>query len=361
MRIPSLDGLRAVSIVLVLIAHLAGTSHAPDLEWTRALGDIGYLGVRTFFVISGFLMTVLLDAEESTTGRISVIGFLRRRAFRIAPAFGVYVGIMAAMSALGIVTLEPRDLLMASTFTMNYHATRSWFVGHLWSLSAEAQFYVCWAVTRVIAGRTRMFHIAMVTVAAAPIARVAIYIAIPEWRWSIGEALPTVIDSLAMGSLLATVQRTLASNHRYVRLLRSRAFAVAPAVLLVLSGVMPHIAFSYTIGETAMNLIIALLVHRVVLFPGRGIGRLLNAPSIVALGMLSYSLYLWQQPFLNRESLSVAAEFPFNIALAVVTAVLSYLLVERPVLRLARRIDGKRPASTAGRPPSGWIAHAAIS
>jgi peptidoglycan/LPS O-acetylase OafA/YrhL len=345
----------------VLIAHLTGTSHAPDLTWTRALGDIGRLGVRTFFVISGFLMTVVLDGEERTTGRISLIGFLRRRTFRIAPAFGVYLGAIAAMSALGMLTLEPRDLLMASTFTMNFHATRSWLVGHLWSLSVEAQFYVCWAVMRVIVGRIRMLQIAVLAIAFGPIARVAIHIYMSEWRWSIGEALPTVIDSLAMGSLLAMVQGALASNPRYVRWLRSRAFAVAPAALIGLSAAMPHIAFSYSIGETVMNLVIALIVHRVVLFPGVGVGRLLNAPSCVALGMLSYSLYLWQQPFLNRHSLSVTAAFPLNITLAIGAAILSYRVVERPALMLARRIEGTRTATTIGRRSSGWITHAAIN
>ena len=114
MRIPSLDGLRAASIVLVLFAHTAGTTRAPDLAWLQAIGDIGHLGVRVFFVISGLLMTILLEREFDLTGRISLAAFLQRRAIRIVPAFGAYVAVIAIAGAAGIVVLRPRDLLMAA-------------------------------------------------------------------------------------------------------------------------------------------------------------------------------------------------------------------------------------------------------
>ncbi len=86
MRIPSLDGLRAVSILLVLVGHLDGTRNAPDLDWLAAFGNLPHLGVRVFFVISGFLITGLLLAEARANGSVSLIDFYLRRARRILPA-----------------------------------------------------------------------------------------------------------------------------------------------------------------------------------------------------------------------------------------------------------------------------------
>ena len=216
MRIPSLDGLRAASIVLVLFAHTAGTTRAPDLAWLQAIGDIGHLGVRVFFVISGLLMTILLEREFDLTGRISLAAFLQRRAIRIVPAFGAYVAVIGIAGAAGIVVLRPRDLLMAATFTMNYHADRAWYLGHLWSLSVEAQFYIIWAIARMLVGRNGMFWVAAAGLALGPVTRVAVHVLAPDWRWAIGEAFPTIIDALATGGLLAVVHEKLARSHSYV-------------------------------------------------------------------------------------------------------------------------------------------------
>jgi peptidoglycan/LPS O-acetylase OafA/YrhL len=337
-RIPSLDGLRAASIVLVLLAHTAGSAGAPDLAWLRAIGDIGNLGVRVFFVISGLLMTLLLERQCDLTGRISVAAFLHRRAIRVVPAFGAYVAVIAIAGAAGIVVLRPRDLLMAATFTMNYHADRAWYVGHLWSLAVEVQFYIVWAVMRRLVGRGGMFWVALAGLALGPMTRVAVYVLAPEWRSAIGEAFPTVIDALATGALLAVLHDKLTRSHSYLTLLRSRALVLVPIALVALNAAAPHVAFSYPVGQTLMNLLIALAIHRVVLLPDSPTGRLLNQPAIVSFGAVSYSLYLWQQPFLNRASHSPFAAFPVNVALALSAALLSYRLVELPARRLALRV-----------------------
>src|SRR6185437_3882217 len=91
-RIPSLDGFRAISILMVLYGHLVGTRNFPTAAvrtFDRALGDLGHLGVLVFFVISGFLITTLLVREREKTGTISLQQFYLRRALRIFPAFYV--------------------------------------------------------------------------------------------------------------------------------------------------------------------------------------------------------------------------------------------------------------------------------
>jgi peptidoglycan/LPS O-acetylase OafA/YrhL len=90
-RIPSLDGLRAVSILMVVSAHLYGTAGWPHNHATKVLSAYGHFGVQVFFVISGFLITTLLLAEYGKNGRISLRGFYRRRSFRILPASLIYI------------------------------------------------------------------------------------------------------------------------------------------------------------------------------------------------------------------------------------------------------------------------------
>jgi peptidoglycan/LPS O-acetylase OafA/YrhL len=350
MRIPSLDGVRALAIGLVLAAHLTGTRHSPDLTWMRTFGDVGNLGVRIFFVLSGFLTTTLLAREFERTGRISPLGFLRRRAFRIIPAFAVYVGTIAVSAASGAVAVDAGDLFSALTFTTNFDAHRSWYVGHLWSLSVELQFYVCWPVLLALVGWSRVFWVTGAALAVAPVARVMIHVFVPEWRWSIGESCLTVVDALATGSLIAALRARGCEGPRYLRLLRSRAVAAIPVALILLNMALPYVSFSYPVGQTLLNVLIAVALHRVMLVPDSVAGRILNSGPVASIGALSYSLYLWQQPFLNRRSDLLIAAFPVNIALAIVAAMLSYRLVEQPALRVRQRMEGNTARHARQRP-----------
>jgi peptidoglycan/LPS O-acetylase OafA/YrhL len=118
-RIPSLDGLRGISILAVMASHLTRAANVPPLPgWVDSLGEFG---VRVFFVISGYLITTLLLAEQRKTGTISLKGFYARRAYRIFPAFYVFIAVVAVLSVAGVVTLAPGDLVHAVTFTRNYH------------------------------------------------------------------------------------------------------------------------------------------------------------------------------------------------------------------------------------------------
>jgi peptidoglycan/LPS O-acetylase OafA/YrhL len=124
--IPSLDGLRAISIAFVLLAHLSGTRHLPDSHWLRALGEFG---VRVFFIISGYLITTILLEELSRAGSISLPRFYFRRTLRLFPAAYFLIGVTAALAATGVVSLDRRDIILAVTYTMNYNDARGWPLG----------------------------------------------------------------------------------------------------------------------------------------------------------------------------------------------------------------------------------------
>lgn len=134
-RIRTLDGLRALSISLVILGHLAGNPRIPP-RLADAM-DFANFGVRVFFVISGFLITMLLLKEEAKTGTISLRNFYIRRVFRIFPAFYAYFAVIAVCSLAGYIVVNHSDLLAAAFYVMNFRFHPSWYLGHLWSLSVE--------------------------------------------------------------------------------------------------------------------------------------------------------------------------------------------------------------------------------
>jgi len=341
-RIPSLDGLRAAAIALVVLTHAAGTR---DIPIHSNYLDVGDFGVRIFFVISGYLITTLLIAEHTRTGWISLPRFYLRRTFRIFPAFYVYLAALAAGWALGWLELHRGDLVHAATYTSNYQHDRSWEVGHLWSLAVEEQFYLLWPALLVAVGRPRAPWIAAAVIVLGPVVRIACWHLLPTGRAGIGESFHTVADVIAVGCLLAFVRPTLHAWPAYLRLQRSPLFLVAPAIAIAANYTRSHMTISYLAGETAMNLGIALCVDWAITHPDGVVGAILNARPVVYLGTLSYSLYLWQQPFLDRYSTAWVCAFPQNLGLAGVTALASYYLVERPLLR-------RRPAHIPTSPPA---------
>ena len=132
-RIPSLDGVRAISILLVVLGHLAKSRHAPQIFWEYYADT----GVRIFFVISGFLITTILSKEHTRTSTISLRTFYLRRAYRIFPAAVVFILVMVVAYWR---ELRWYNIAAAFLYVANFDYTRPWIFGHLWSLSVEEQF-----------------------------------------------------------------------------------------------------------------------------------------------------------------------------------------------------------------------------
>jgi peptidoglycan/LPS O-acetylase OafA/YrhL len=332
MRIPSLDGLRAVAITLVLVSHVAGTQGAPPLP--RGLGE---LGVRVFFVISGLLITTLLIEEHRSFGRISLGRFFLRRTFRIFPAFFAFLAGLWVAQHMGWLAFSARDWLHAITYTVNYHAGRPWEMGHLWSLSVEEQFYLLWPALLVAFGMKRGAFYAAALIVLAPILRLA-YLKLGLSDYSMFE---TAADSIAMGCLLAFCRDRLWEDARW------RAMVSLPAIVALFA--LAHVLGLSTragllAGETVQSFAIALLIERSIRFPARDLGKLLNAAPVMYVGALSYSLYLWQQPFLNRSGAYEANGFPLNLGLAVACALVCHYAVEKPFLDLRKGIEARLPS-----------------
>ena len=337
-RIPSLDGIRAVSIGLVLFGHLLGSrGFFFSLEVDKHLAP-GELGVRIFFVISGFLITNLLLAEAAKNGRVHIGRFYLRRTFRIFPAYYVLVLALFAAELAGWIALAPGDLIHALTYTTNYHPTRSWNVGHTWSLAVEEQFYLLWPALLLL-GRRRALWIAALFVLAGPLIRLGLWELTVAAREGIGHRFETIADSVAIGCVLSGARSWLHRQALYRRVLSSPWLVLAPVILLLSGELSQHPRINLLLGFSFQNVLIVLCIDRWVTYPSGAIGRALNSPPVVFIGVISYSIYLWQQLFLNRYAVSWPTTFPVSIALVFGAALISYYVIERPALRLRQRIE----------------------
>jgi peptidoglycan/LPS O-acetylase OafA/YrhL len=341
-RIPSLDGLRAISIALVVFGHLMGTGGFADLSAVNVgggLGALSFLGVRFFFTISGFLITNLLIKELAATGNIDLGRFYLRRTFRIFPAYYAFVLVVIALNHAGRVELRPGDILHALTYTTNYHFDHAWSIAHTWSLSVEEQFYLLWPAVVILLGRDRALWAAALFVVAGPFIRLGEWTFVPPMRDGLGKTFETVGDAIAIGCVLSGLRGWLHRQPRYVQLLSSRWLLLAP-VLAMLGGMLSERPRIYgVIVFTVQNLIVAVCIDWCVTHWQGRVGRVLNSRPLVFVGTMSYSLYLWQQLFLNRYVATPLTTFPVNLLAVVVTALVSYYLIERPSLGLRQKVE----------------------
>jgi peptidoglycan/LPS O-acetylase OafA/YrhL len=339
-RIPSLDGLRALSILLVVIGHLAESRSTSKIGFDVA-GAFANLGVNIFFVISGYLITKLLLQENRKTGTISLRQFYIRRAYRILPA--------ATFFMLPVFVIFRHDLrwyhaAAAMFYLANYDFTHPWFLGHLWSLSVEEQFYLLWpgVLKKCISARNRIY-ILLGVIAFAPFYRILCYFL--RLHGQADETFPAVADVLATGCLLAILEPQL------LPFLLKRKNWRPPLIFLL---VLPPLLVPLYWGAREFHLNVALLfflwpamhfsIAGLILCAVQSHTWILNAKPIAWLGKVSYSLYLWQQLFVYGRQ----PRAWYGPLLALGMASVSYYLVERPALRLREKRPSKVNEEKAG-------------
>jgi len=331
-RIPSLDGLRALSILMVLYGHAVGTRGFPIHHASLGLAESG---VRVFFIISGFLITQLLLNEQKATGTISLKGFYRRRVLRIFPAFYSYWLVMLLLTVTGVLAIPARDLVYAATYTINYVVNRAWYLGHLWSLAVEEQFYALWPLSIILVGWRRAFQGAGALLLLVPIIRIAQAKLLPSHRLGITEEFHTIADCIATGCLLAGLRGWLWAQERYRQWISSWRFWLVPALTALAVVLYAHPEVKWLIGIPLFNLSVAVCIDRWTRFPDADwVGKILNWKPLAFVGVLSYSLYLWQQPFFDHSAHHFWNRFPANVLGAFLLALISYFAIEKPFLAL---------------------------
>ncbi len=345
-RIPGLDGLRALAILLVIFAHSRFPGdHLQILRMLR--GRSGFLGVQIFFVLSGFLITTLMLREVHRTGRLHLGYFYFRRALRIVPVYAAYLAFVALLCVGGWVRIGGGNWLAAATWTVNLvPGSTPWAMCHFWSLCVEEHFYLLWPLLMAVLPLTACRR-------AVPVCLVGVL----GMRWLVLLAYPgaavdlltfTRIDDIAFGCGLAFLAQDaiwrarlgrIADSGRWMTLL----IAIFLASQVVFSNVIgsqlfPHVGLQIGIGlANDVNAVTIVVLMWFALTRPQGFWvRLLNHPLAVTLGVLSYSAYLWHLPLCERAP-SWMGSFPQNLLFIFAAAWLSYRLIEKPFLSLKDR------------------------
>jgi peptidoglycan/LPS O-acetylase OafA/YrhL len=342
---PHLDGIRAIAVLAVVLYH----AHVPGFPG-------GFVGVDVFFVISGYLITGLLQREFERTSDISIMRFVERRIRRLAPA--LFVVLLATLLA-GLVWLSPiggeqqglaKSAIATVLLSANHYfwlhtggyfdaPTESYPLLHTWTLSVEEQFYLvwpwlilafgAWARLRGLTSLRASLHLLLVVFASSLAACVwftnehqqATFFLMPfrAWEFAAGGAV-----------------------FELLRLKRPRPFASESIAILGLTAVLASVfvlsnAMAFP-GWIAMLPVLgsAALIYGSEANPQGSVARLLSLRPMVTVGLISYSLYLWHWPVLTIARIALIGDLSVGRSLVLclastVLAWLTYRYIEQPI------------------------------
>lgn len=349
-RVPGLDGWRGISITMVIISHLLAGPYRQEQLGALENIPLGAWGVKLFFIISGFIICKLALREMEETGKFSIWRFWVRRIARIAPPLFVYLAFVFMLVELGVIDVPASYFFSAATFTCNLPGTScGWFVGHTWSLAFEEQFYLLFPLA-MLAGRRRARFIfgglvVLLVVASRP---------------TVGEAVMSGAGrdlSKFLGSFIALFSGVLCALHeeRLRRLAATRFWLLTACAslimgMLVLDYVFPaalpisSVAHARILGLADATVIPAAMSWMIVstCVEGNPFGSALNWGPLRGVGMISYSLYLWQELFCATPTTYHSGGLLLFWPCMFAVALASYYVIERPSARIAKALVRRR-------------------
>ena len=357
--VPQLNGLRALAIALVVVFHALGGS---------GLSKGGWVGVDVFFVLSGFLITTMLTDEATRAGTFSLGRFYLRRILRLWPAYLVFlagVGIYARIAHPHQFSSWAHELFIGVTYRMNFyyiHHDPHTGVGQIWTLCMEEQFYLVWPVVLLVCLRLLARRATLVVAVCGALASLAANIALYAGHAGY-KRLFFGPDTNAV-SLLIGCAFGLAFTAGYLdrwtgHALTRRLPWLLVAALAVWTSSMPESArWQYAGPVEALCVLAGLAIVSLVLTPTTWLGRVLANPAVVWIGVLSYSIYLWNQiamsvgPANGPGLANHAVHYGVELLLLVELPIASYFLVEKRGLALKSRLEslGKHRAQRAAAP-----------
>jgi peptidoglycan/LPS O-acetylase OafA/YrhL len=344
--IKGFDGLRAISIIMVLLSHLGlFTFFLLDLKESPLPQLIsGTNGVMFFFAISGFLITHLLLLEKKANGKVSLFNFFARRILRLAPPLLVFYCVIAILMVTGVISISSWAFIISFFYLYNFVPDKfnSGFLSHTWSLAVEEQFYLFWPFVVNFYNARKTAAIAVVILVLCVIA-VWIY---PSITFSLHGRDYTLEEYFypmrflfpAMAPIMCGAIISVLNYKGFFDLFRSDILLLFIAVMLYVlpsflpSGLHAYLSFFQSAG-------VSLLLVYIYRNQTSVLTRVLEYPSFAFIGKISYGIYIWQGLFLKTGpggSLWIN-QFPVNLLLTFAVALLSYYIVEKPALKLKSR------------------------
>jgi peptidoglycan/LPS O-acetylase OafA/YrhL len=354
--IPALDGLRGISILAVMFHH-------GYLFW---MGRGGFLGVDVFFVLSGFLITALLVTEWEKTGSISFKKFYSRRILRLFPALWALI-LVSLVRDWFIPPPEGYRAVVKSVLIVFFYSS-NWVqavhpLGHTWSLAIEEQFYIIWPALLLLMlklGLGKKWTVGTVAVLIGLIAlhRGRMYLVDYSSdplrdNFRIYAGTDTRGDALLVGCLvgLLLVWRMVPARQWFMRAVRIAGVTGIAFVAVLMFWAPIYWKYLYYGAYTLVAVSVGTVILWLNYVGAPWLKRVLEYPLLVWIGKLSYSLYLWHVmmyvfgdlliPKLHTGSytLNIMAPLAVKVAASFAMASLSYYLIERPFLRLKKKVS----------------------
>ena len=326
--LPGLDGLRALSVLVVVAFH-------------SGVIEGGWIGVDVFFGISGFLITGLMVAEHNRNGNVALGAFWMRRLRRLVPALIVLLGLVAVLVQFNQVEVTARNIWGALTYSTNwvhiFGGTSYWDqfatpdpLRHLWSLAIEEQFYVIWPIVAwyVLKRRTP-----------STLGKVAL----------VGAGISALIQVIGIHAGLSVDRVYQGTDTRAVAFLIGAAIATRgwpPRKLTLPSWLLPTFAGIVLIpaaiwlpGDrhwvfSGPLIVISFAGIAAVVYSTTQTNRLLSSPALRLIGRWSYGIYLFHWPLVvshKFDGLSSGVRFVVVTVLSIALAGLSYRFIESPI------------------------------
>jgi peptidoglycan/LPS O-acetylase OafA/YrhL len=346
-RLRELDGWRAVSVLLVIVDHFFWF-HYPQLMPHSAvlrhmINYTGAVGVKTFFVISGFVICRLLIAEEQRFGSVSLKGFYYRRIFRILPPFYLYLATISLLLFFGLIHENWAAILTSGLFLANIHfLLPSWFVDHTWSLAVEEQFYLTfpamWVLTRP-RWRSRVF-IGVVCLCVLWNLSLAFH----GWTHSlIQTGTRAGFATICFGVLMAIHEERLRRMAAKIPVIVVILVAIMLMLRPVPYGTWMQALYDGLIFPPAIGLVLLYSLER-----GATLRAILCSKPMQAIGLTSYGIYLWQQLFTAPAEYyaGIGQISPLFLPLLFVVVPFSYIVLEKPAMRYGKALSKRTREQT---------------
>lgn len=339
--IKGFDALRAISIILVLLTHLGLYHHLPENDfikyrvWQLISGNTG---VQIFFTLSGFLITKILLEELNEFKSILFKQFYIRRFLKLLPPLLVFYIVVAILMQFGLIDASKVGFLYSFFYLYNF-VPNQFYTGelaHTWSLAIEEQYYIIWPfVINFLSKKKGFLFIFFILIACIISINIYPYFSFtgnfkPE-RWFIPAVGPILIGSF-FAWLIDQNERKFGAYFEQKQL---------PLWIGIIMFALPLYTPIMKLSFLFQSIGISIILIWILFNQESRVIKILNIKAITYIGTISYGLYVYQGLFLKTGPSGTLwfQKFPQNIVLTFLTAIISFHLLEKPILKLKKKFQ----------------------